>query len=77
MRLSARSRFQGEGARAFATLVLPCAPRMASSATNAHSPAMSRRHPLSCATARTGEASITRLAPTTHARIAINEGATA
>jgi hypothetical protein len=77
MRLSTHSRFHGEGARAFATLALPCAPRTAPSATNAHSPAMSRRHPLSGAATRTGEASILRFAPTTHARIAINEGATA
>ena len=77
MRLSARSRCHGEGIRAFASLVLPCAPRAASPATNARSPAMSRRHPLNGAAPRAGEATLFRFAPTTHARIAINEGATA
>ena len=77
MRLSAHSRFRGEGIPTFATLALPCAPRAAAPATNAHSPAMSRRCPLSDAATRTGEASTLRFAPTTHARIAINEGAIA
>lgn len=77
MRLSARSRFHGEGARAFATLALPCAPHSAPPATHAHSPAMSRRHPRPGAAARTGEATTLRFAPTTHARIAINEGVNA
>ena len=77
MRLNARSRFHGEGARAFATLVLPCAPHTASTATHAHSPAMSRRCPRPDAAARTGEATTTRHTPIAHARIAINEGATA
>ena len=77
MRLSAHSRFHGEGARASASLALPCAPPAAPSATHAHSPAMPRRHPRPGAAARTGEATTNRFAPTTHVRIAINEGTTA
>jgi hypothetical protein len=78
MRLSAHSRFHDEGARAFIALALPCAPRAASLATNARS-SQTRlcRFPLYGAATRTGEASTSRFAPTTHTRIAINEGATA
>lgn len=77
MRLSAPSRSHGKGIRVFAALALPGAPRAAPSATSARSPARCRRHPPYGATPRPGAASIARSVLTTHARIAINEGATA
>lgn len=77
MRLSAHFRCHDDGVRAFASLALPCAPRAASSATHASSPARSRRHPRYDAATRAGEASSNHFAPTTHAHIAINEGVTA
>lgn len=77
MRLSAPARFHGEAVRGFATSVLPCAQRAASSATSASSPARPRRCPLYGAATRAGEATLFRTASTTHAHVTVNEGVTA